>query len=124
MTYLSASFTEDELETTVHLVALSEDLPIGCVSLLIDRDKPSIQLRGMAVLTQQQGTGVGAKLLSEAYVIATKHEKSLWCNARQSAIKFYEKNGWTAYGPFFEIPIIGEHVAMQWKFIDYKRQRS
>jgi len=119
MPYSTASFDGDELDTTVHLVAFSQDLLVGCVSVLIDAQKPSIQLRGMAVLADQQGSGIGAKLLAASYAIANDHQKGLWCNARHSAIPFYEKNGWTSYGPFFEIPIIGKHVAMQWKIGDH-----
>jgi len=119
MSYSTASFDGDELDTTVHLVAVSQDLLVGCVSLLMDPQKPSIQLRGMAVLADHQGSGIGVKLLAGVYEIAVEHQKSLWCNARHSAISFYEKNGWNSYGPFFEIPIIGPHVAMQWKLRDY-----
>ena len=119
MPYSTASFDGDELDTTEHLVAFSQDLLVGCVSVLIDAQKPSIQLRGMAVLADQQGSGIGAKLLAASYAIANDHQKGLWCNARHSAIPFYEKNGWTSYGPFFEIPIIGKHVAMQWKLPDH-----
>jgi GNAT superfamily N-acetyltransferase len=118
MPFSTVSFDGDELDTTVHIVAFTGDVATGCVTLLRDPAQQSIQLRGMAVKADYQGLGIGARLLGEAQEIAKAHQKNLWCNARQSAISFYEKNGWTAYGPFFEIPIIGQHVAMRWKIPD------
>ncbi len=118
MPFSTVAFDGDDLDTTIHVVAFSGDHGAGCVTLLTDPAKQLIQLRGMAVRAEYQGLGIGARLLSAAQGIANGHQKNLWCNARQSAVSFYEKNGWTSYGPLFKIPIIGQHVAMQWKIPD------
>ena len=43
-------FPGDENESTIHLIALSENELIGCTSLFVD-DSDAIQLRGMAVVS-------------------------------------------------------------------------
>ena len=73
------------------------------------------QVRGMAVLPQAQGTGIGQRLLNYAIVSASLNppeRKIAWCNARRTAAAFYAKSGWAEVGPDWEIPGIGQHVVM------------
>jgi len=81
--------------------------------LLIDVS-PDIQLRGMAVANQWQRHGVGQRIVESAENIAIERGKNLWCNARFSAIGFYERQGWNQSGEFFEVPMIGKHIVMKW----------
>lgn len=70
---------------------------IGVVSLF--EEGSTAQFRKMAVLPNQQGKGFGKHLLQ--YLIEfCKQEgiKTLWCNARTSAIGFYEKIGFLSTG--------------------------
>lgn len=99
-------------------MALQNETPVGCVSLMFDLDAPvgsDTQLRGMAVRSECQKLGVGASLLAQAYAIGRERSCGYWCNARQSAIGFYERQGWVAEGEMFEFPVVGLHVIMRWK---------
>ncbi|MCU0707571.1 MAG: GNAT family N-acetyltransferase [Pirellula sp.] len=128
-------FDGDELPTTLHLLAIEADLPIGCLTLLVPEDSDvstdgtttskgtvNVQLRGMAVLQQAQGKGVGSLLLAEVDRLARQHHWYLWCKARQAAVPFYEKNGWRIRGEPFEIPTIGTHYTMDYTTQDFTTQ--
>lgn len=108
-----AVFPGDENESTLHLLALSEAELIGCSTLFID-DSDAIQLRGMAVANHWQRRGIGHRMVETAQDIATFKVKSLWCNARLSAIGFYERHGWVQSGSLFDVPGIGLHIVMNW----------
>lgn len=71
------------------------------------------QLRGMATDIDYQKLGAGTKLLSFAEKTVINEVKGItyfWCNARVSAIPFYEKNGWETTGQVFMIKIEGEDI--------------
>lgn len=71
------------------------------------------QLRGMAILEQYQKQHYGKYLLEEAIeTLKTKSVDLIWCNARESAINFYLKQGFTIKGSSFDIPKIGPHYLM------------
>jgi GNAT superfamily N-acetyltransferase len=74
-------------------------------------DGPTGQLRGMAVAPAARGGGVGLKLLR---AVEAAHPEGLWCNARVSALGFYEGAGWRVISEAFEIPGVGPHVKMRW----------
>ena len=115
LSFESAAFPEDNLETTVHVIASSANGLIGCATLLISESESAIQLRGMAVAHNLQGTGVGRLIVLASHDFARQARKSLWCKARESAIGFYECLGWVATGTLFEIPVIGSHRKMEWR---------
>ena len=108
-----AAFLGDEDASTMHLLALSEAELIGCSTLFID-DSDAVQLRGMAVAHHWQRRGIGQRMIETAQDIATSKLKTLWCNARFSAIGFYERNGWVQSGSSFDVPGIGQHIVMNW----------
>ncbi|MDQ8005594.1 MAG: GNAT family N-acetyltransferase [Pedobacter sp.] len=72
----------------------------GVVSLFIDGT--TAQFRKMAVLPNDQGNGFGLQLLQ--YLVdycQSQGIEKLWCNARVSAIGFYQKLGFaTASEPY------------------------
>jgi GNAT superfamily N-acetyltransferase len=74
-----------------------------------DGDGPSLQLRGMAVAPEHRGKGLGAELL---HAICREVGAPMWCNARDSALPFYEKQGWSVHGEGFEIARVGPHHRM------------
>ena len=113
----SAVFAGDEFDSTLHILAKSNGGLIGCATILPNDLEKRIQLRGMAVALDKQGLGIGKRMLDEAKAIAKERCQLLWCNARFSAIGFYESQGLVQCGPFFEIPGIGEHVAMEYQSI-------
>lgn len=71
------------------------------------------QLRGMATLPTHQGSGLGSLLLSEILAsLAATGSWLLWCNARTSAVDFYEKHGFQKAGAEFDILNVGPHFRM------------
>ena len=60
------------------------------------------RLRKFATITEYQGKGIGSKLLAEVFSTAKKNGVvCLWCNARESAISFYERFGMKPKGNKF-----------------------
>ena len=108
-------FPEDDLEGTVHVAAQSESdgSVVGVATFFpapYEGRADAYQLRGMAVLTELQGSGVGARLLDEAVRLLRGMGAGLiWAHGRDSALGFYERQGWKVvgdgyvYGPM-EIP--------------------
>ena len=71
------------------------------------------RLRGMAAAFEHQGQGLGSALLSTGIKkIRQLNGDVLWCNARESAIQFYQKHGFELEGAIFDIDGIGPHCIM------------
>ena len=69
---------------------------------LFERDK-TIQFRKFATITNEQGKGYGTKLLQYVMDWAIENEKkTIWCNARLSATRLYEKFGMEQTGDSWE----------------------
>ena len=85
--------------------------------------RPAVQVRAMATLDEFQGKGVASEVLAacEQQSIQTWNAKTGWLQARIIAIPFYEKNGWTCFGPEYHIPNVGPHRSMWKKFENLKR---
>ena len=128
----SARFVSDDHPMARHWAAFPAAAPdgkaTGCLSLHPELPDEAIlvpsfanpksgwRLRGMAVLPKWQGLGVGRKILQaslEDLRFQTDHSGLfVWCNAREKAVPFYRKNGFTTHGQRFEIPGIGPHFFM------------
>ena len=109
-----AAFSNDSSSDTVHFLAVSDEKLVGCSTLIFNPETGEAQLRGMAVAHEYQNQGIGRLMLSAAHARARNAGASLWCNARFSAIGFYERNGWVRKGELFEMPVIGLHSVMIW----------
>ena len=117
----TAVFDGDDEPSARHWVAVQADRVVGVVTVLerpLPADTPDApsppprwQLRGMAVLEALQGEGVGGKLLSAVH---TDVAEPMWCNARTSAQRFYDRHGWKPLGEPFPIEPIGPHQRMMW----------
>jgi predicted GNAT family N-acyltransferase len=71
------------------------------------------QLRGMATDINFGGKGYGSKLIEFAVDYIKKTDaRYLWCNARTSAVKFYQKLGFEPVSEEFEIDGVGPHYEM------------
>ncbi len=71
-----------------------------------------LRLRGMATLPSLQRKGWGRVLIKKIINSAPQdfpHATHLWCNARLSALGFYENLGFRVHGEIFEVPEIGPH---------------
>jgi predicted GNAT family N-acyltransferase len=110
---------DDDEDISFHLGAFSDSKLVSVASFFYERnpifsDLHQYQLRGMATLAEYQGQGLSSELLSFAFPIIKQNFCTLlWCNARVSAIGFYEKVGFKKLNDeFFEIDEIGPHVLM------------
>jgi len=120
----SATFPGDNDPETWHFATRYPNPPIYtadvvcCASFMkgLYLRVPAWQLRGMATRSDLRGIGFGKVLLNVAErTLAQETEtRMFWCNARISAVSFYEKNGWQQIGSIFEIATAGPHVVM-WK---------
>jgi predicted GNAT family N-acyltransferase len=117
MTLDDCHFSGDNNPESIHFAALDNDKIIGCCTLTVNPQSAIknsyYQLRGMAVLDNYQGMGVGQKLLHAAEAKLIKlGNKVLWFNARTSAVGFYQKYGYQVLGNEFEIEGVGPHYKM------------
>jgi GNAT superfamily N-acetyltransferase len=115
---------DDHLPTTVAFGAITPDDRVIAVGRITPEpppfdpgDAPSWRLRGMATSPASRNLGVGSALL-DALIghIADAGGGILWCNARTSALGFYERGGMRKWGEVWEDPDIGPHVVM-WRNI-------
>ncbi len=101
----SVDFTGDDDPATVHLGAEVDDRLVGVSSWLRTEDSDGVarvQLRAMAVLDDLQGLGVGAQIVAEGIRRAREADVAeVWANARDSALPFYERCGFTVEGDGF-----------------------
>ena len=110
----TAHFAEDEAEGSVHFAAIdASECVIGCATVIEKEGR--LQLRGMATAPEWQGKGVGGAVLEAVQAHALNRGLPLWCNARVSAVGFYEKSGWQTEGAIFDVPTVGPHMTMIWR---------
>lgn len=111
-------FTDDELETTIHLGLYIDEKLIGIATFLNNcnmqfSEEKQYQLRGMAILKAFQGQQFGEHLLKYGEeLLKEKHINRIWFNARETAVHFYKKNEYETIGQSFEIDKVGTHYVM------------
>jgi predicted GNAT family N-acyltransferase len=115
----TAYFAGDDAPETRHYAALQRQEVVGCATFTRASfvaqwgDAPALQLRGMATRSDLVGRGIGRALLAAAIAdVRAAGETRLWCNARTSAVGFYEAMGWRVVSEPFEVEGIGPHVKM------------
>ena len=114
---LPFKFNGDLDKDTFHLGAYKDGFLVGVASFMkVNLDffnGTQYQLRGMATLYKVRGLGFGKLLISEASnQLKQKGIAIIWCNAREVALKFYERNGFKIIGESFEIDKVGTHYKM------------
>ncbi|RYP93069.1 hypothetical protein DL770_000815 [Monosporascus sp. CRB-9-2] len=86
----------------------SEEL-VSIISLFIEGNGKA-RFRKFATATSWQGKGIGSALLAYTIEAAAKRgARSIWCDARQSALQFYERFGMNSEGEVFfkgEVPYL------------------
>ena len=110
---LGLAFSREELEKEKDdiLVGAFEDDKILACCLLTQTDPETVRLRQMAVKNNQQGKGIGHSMILFAETLARdKGYKKLMMHARDSAIGFYEKQGYKTMGDQFIEVSIPHHV--------------
>ncbi len=110
-------WSEDDALTTFHLGGFLNDRLVG-VSTFQKEPFPGdgdadYRLRGMAVLSELRGQGVGSlMLLAGEDRLRGRGYAAIWCQARVAAVPFYQKNGWVSLGDVFDVPGVGPHFLM------------
>ena len=105
----------------LHVAALRDGVVIGAATVLPERwpgpgviGEPVWRLRAMVVAEADRGTGVGRAVLGRAVALAdAQGARSLWAEARSSALGFYERSGWTVIGDEWIKEGIGPHRYIQ-----------
>lgn len=114
-------FQGDKDEQTFHLGAFVDKKLVSVASFYFEKndrfpDAYQYRLRGMATLPEYQGQGLSSALLKTAFPVIKQNQCTLlWCNAREKAMGFYLKVGFTATDYHFTIPQLGNHVLMSIK---------
>ena len=101
-------YSEDTKQGTVHLGIFDENKTLIATSTWVinpwqqDPSSPAVQLRGMAIATSHQKSGLGKLLLDAGIVHAkTLDAKYIWAKARDSALDFYLRNNFVSVGNGF-----------------------
>lgn len=114
-------FDGDNDINTFHLGLFFEFEIIGIVSYMKNTnnefsESKQHQLRGMAILEEYQGKGLGELLVKSGEVLLKQNKCSLiWLNSRIKAVNFYKRQGYSIKGNYFEIKDIGTHYLMSKK---------
>jgi GNAT superfamily N-acetyltransferase len=101
---LDATYDGDDDPGTTHFGAFLDGVMLGTSTWLVhppdERGGPLVRLRGMAVAPEAQGLQVGRALVDAGLDLArAAGARKVWASARLSAMGFYERCGFTAYGP-------------------------
>lgn len=97
---LGISFSEDDLARDKNDILLAAYFPdsdqmVGCC-ILTPLSQVTIQLRQMAIDDFYQGKGLGSELLKFAEQVAVERNfEHLYLHARQVAVEFYKRHGYT-----------------------------
>lgn len=88
----------DEFESKgIHLICLNDDEVIGTGRLNVENEISIISQ--MAIKTTYQKQGVGAKILNELIKLSKENKiLKIQLSARETAINFYEKYNFIAFG--------------------------
>ena len=109
----------DSRKDAIHLGVFNEEKLISICSLFKSENehfpnrKNSYQLRAMATSPNSRGINAGKLVVQEALrVLKEVNSDLLWCNAREVALGFYTKLGFSIEGDFFDVKNIGPHKVM------------
>jgi GNAT superfamily N-acetyltransferase len=114
----SCIFIGDDLDSTLHFGYKIEDDIVAVVSAFQQKNslfdyENQYQIRGMAVLSKFQGTGIGKKLFVEMeQFLISKNVEFIWFNARLIAVPFYKSISCEVIGDLFDIEDVGPHYLM------------
>lgn len=111
-------FDGDEGPCAFHLGAFEDGTIVGVATFLpgvneLFTESEQFKLRGMAVLPEHRGRGLGSALILAALPMLQDAGCSvLWCSARVTAVPFYERHGFATIGEVYVVPITGPHIVM------------
>lgn len=92
----------DDDERAVHFTMKQGKRVLGAVTLLhaprAGIGSETWRIRGMAVLPEHQGEGLGTTLMRAVQAVAEKRGGGIWANVRMPAVGFYAAHGFQALG--------------------------
>lgn len=112
-----ARFKEDAAPGVFH-VGYEKNENIVCIATFIPANHPNYQgngyqLRGMATDVNQSGRGFGSAVIHFAFEkLQNQNIQYVWCNARKTALLFYEKLGFSIISGEFIVEGIGPHYQL------------
>ncbi len=114
----TCSWDRDSDADTFHLGGYLDGRHVGVCTFQREpfpgEDAPIYRLRGMAVLPEARGEGVGALMLAAGEDrVRNMGVPEVWCDARIGAVPFYQKCGWEIVSGLFEIEGVGPHHRMR-----------
>jgi GNAT superfamily N-acetyltransferase len=102
---LGMQFTEEQLKKEgayLHLALVKNNLPVATLQLLSPERPDHMQMKQVAVDPALQGKGIGAELIRFAEDEAKSRGVHLmFCHARETAVPFYLRQGYTIMGDMF-----------------------
>lgn len=103
-----AALPGDDLRGGVHIGAVDRDGTVACTCFVYADPCPwlpqrrSWHLRQMATLAHRRGEGLGRAVVAAAVQHVTDQGADiLWCNARETAVRFYTGAGFVSHGAVF-----------------------
>lgn len=118
----SVDFDGDDEPGTFHLAAVDRSGRVVATSTWLRRDHSArpgavaYQLRGMATAVDQQSRGLGARLVHAGLErLAAEGVDLVWANARDVALAFYQRLGFTVEGDGFveKVTQLPHHVVVR-----------
>jgi len=110
---LGLRFSAEELEaerTSHHVACYRGDRLIGCL-VLCPLESGDVRMKQVAVVPEMQGRGIGTALVNHAEAFArTVGYRRMVLHARETAVTFYERLGYSIVGDRFE-----EVTILHWK---------
>ncbi len=108
-------YPEDLEADTFHLGAFDDSGELLGIATLYHDVESTWRLRGMGVLPDNQGGGIGTRLVDASIdELRALGATQVWCNARLAVTGFYQRMGWKIEGEEFEIPGVGGHFVMRY----------
>jgi len=117
----------DDKEGTFHVGVFKDGEVVSVGTFLIQNNKffdeeSQYRLRAMATSPKVRGEGFGQQLIGFAInELQNRDVKMLWCDARKIALGFYQKNGFTVIGDYYDVPKIGPHKLMYYKIRNHEQ---
>ncbi len=103
-TPLGLNFTPEELEAEsqhIQVVAIHHDKIIG-TAVLVPEHK-MVKMQRVVVSPEWQNANIGSQMMTYCETLCkAKSIEQIYCHARDAAVNFYLKNGYTAIGDYFD----------------------
>jgi len=112
----ASAYGQDDEPDTLHLAAYDQaGAVVGCATFFPEplHGAPAWRLRGMATAPAVRGQGYAGQMLARGIEeLRGRGVPLLWCNARTSAVGFYERFGFQRRGTEFDLPSLGPHYLL------------